>query len=137
MEILGVPCSVQKWQHNTLAIILVVSPPDPEMMPESFLDVLREWGNMWMWDSLKLIDEDDWLLDVIRDGTCTAVTNDSYIRELYPEVCSCAFVLECSSGRGRILGSFTEQSKRACTYRGELLGLMAIHLILLATNKLD
>lgn len=37
-------------------------------------------------------------------------------------------MLECSKGRGRIFGSFPEQSKRACAYRG-------IHLILLAINK--
>jgi len=38
------------------------------------------------------------------------------------------------ASRGRIVGSFVEQSSAACAYRGELLGLMAIHLILLAAN---
>jgi hypothetical protein len=118
-----------------MAIVLVAAPPDPVTMPESFLDVLREWGNTWIWDSLRLIGDDNWLLEAIREGTCIAVTDGSYIREMFPEVC--AFVLECSKGRGRIFGSFPEQSKRACAYRGELLGLMAIHLILLAVNKLD
>ena len=66
-----------------------------------------------------------------------AVTDGSYIREMYPEVCSCAFVLECLQGRGMIYGSFPEQSKQACAYRRELLGLMAIHLILLAANKME
>jgi hypothetical protein len=32
------------------------------------------------------------------------------------------------------VGSFTERSADACAYRGELMGLMAIHLILRATN---
>jgi hypothetical protein len=105
-------------------------------MPESFLDVLRECGSLWMWDSLRLVGDDNWLIDAIREGTCVAVTDGSYIRELYPDMCSCAFILECSQGRGRIFGSFAENSSRACAYRGELLGLMAIHLILLAANKL-
>jgi hypothetical protein len=105
-------------------------------MPESFLDVLREWGSIWMWDSLRLVGDDNWLLDAIRGGTCVAVTDGSYIRELYPDMCSCAFILEYSQGRGRIFGSFAENSSRACAYRGKLLGLMAIHLILLAANKL-
>jgi hypothetical protein len=65
-----------------------------------------------------------------------AVTDGLYIRELYPNLCSCAFILECSEGRGRIFGSFPEWSKVACAYRGELLGLLAIHLLLLAANKL-
>ena len=52
-------------------------------------------------------------------------------------MCSCAFVVECSKGRGRVLGSFAEQSVWACAYRGELMGLMAIHLILLAVKKME
>ena len=65
-----------------------------------------------------------------------AVTDGSYIRELFPDVCAAAFVLECSRGRGTVVGSFDKQSANACAYRAELLGLMAIHLILLAANRL-
>jgi hypothetical protein len=39
-------------------------------------------------------------------------------------------------GRGRIIGSFKEALKAANAYRGELLGLMAIHLILVSVNRL-
>ena len=45
--------------------------------------------------------------------------------------------MECSRGRGRIIGKFPERTLAACVYRGELLGLLAIHLILLAVNKLS
>jgi hypothetical protein len=134
---LGVPCTVRDGSHGTVAITSVAAPPDPVDFPESLFDVLREWGNTWMWDSLRLIGDDNWLLEAIREGTCIAVTDGSYIRELYRDMCSCVFVLECTQGRGRVFGAFPEQSKRACAYRGELLGLMAIHLILLAVNKLD
>ena len=60
-----------------------------------------------------------------------------YIRELYPDICSASFVLECSQGRGRIIGDFADYSNAANAYRVELLGLLAIHLILLAVNKVD
>ena len=56
--------------------------------------------------------------------------------ELYPNLCSAAFVIECSKGQGQIVGSFSERLDVANTYRGELLGLMAIHLILLSVNKI-
>jgi hypothetical protein len=128
---------VRQGQNGTVAIVSVAAPPDPEMMPDSFLDVLREWGHTWMWDSLKLIGDDNWLLDAIRDGNCVAATDGLYIREMHLDLCSCSFVLECSQGRCRIFGSFPEQSKRACAYRGELLGLMVIHLILLVANKME
>jgi hypothetical protein len=57
------------------------------------------------------------------------------MKELYPHLNFAAFVLECAKGRGRLMGLFTEHTKDACSYCGELLGLMAIHLILLAVNK--
>jgi hypothetical protein len=41
-----------------------------------------------------------------------------------------------SGGEGRILGKIVEGSKDACAYRGKLLGLLDIHLILLAINRL-
>ncbi len=66
-----------------------------------------------------------------------AITDGSYIPEIYPNLCSAAFVMECFKGQGRIVGSFSETLSVANAYRGELLGLMAIHLILLSENKLN
>ena len=60
----------------------------------------------------------------------------SYMREMYPNICSAAFILECREGSGRIVGSFSEGSTHANAYRGELMGLMAIHLILKAADQL-
>ena len=90
-----------------------------------------------MWDSLRLVGDDNWIEEAISSGTLIAVTDGSYIKQQYPHLCSAAFVLECSAGRGRIVGSFPECSSSANAYRGELLGLMAIHLILLATNTVN
>jgi hypothetical protein len=66
-----------------------------------------------------------------------AVTDGSYIRKLYPNLCSAAFVLECAKGQRQMIGSFSESLTVANAYRGELLGLMAIHLILLSINKIN
>lgn len=118
-----------------MSILATATEQNPQDQPESLYEVLQEWGDGWIWQSLKLVGEEDWLYDAIRLGTCTAVTEGSFIKELYPDLCSCAFILECTEGRGRIYGSFLEQSDVACAYRGELLGLMAIHLLLLAADK--
>jgi hypothetical protein len=56
------------------------------------------------------------------------------MKEIYPRINSAAFVLECSKGRGRLWGSFVEHTPDAGSYRGEPLGLMAIHLILHGVN---
>jgi hypothetical protein len=73
----------------------------------------------------------------IRENTLVAVTDGSYMRELYPTMKSCAFILECTQRCGCLTGAFLEQTIAACSYRGELLGLMAIHLILLRVNRID
>ena len=65
----------------------------------------------------------------MNDGLC--------IKELYPDVCSADFVLECSKGRGKYFGSFPEQSVAAGAYQGDILGLMTIHLILISVNKVN
>jgi hypothetical protein len=55
--------------------------------------------------------------------------NGSYFCKLYPNLCSAAFVLECSKGCSCVVGSFFEALLVANAFRGELLGLMAIHQI--------
>jgi hypothetical protein len=78
-EILGVPCMVRGGADQAVAITSVASPPDTVEMPDTLLEVLREWGNTWIWKSLRLVGDDGWLLDAIRAGTCIAVTDGSYI----------------------------------------------------------
>jgi hypothetical protein len=90
-----------------------------------------------MWNNIRWDGDDNWVAESIRQGTCIAVTDGSYMRTLYPDILSAAFVLECTRGTGRLWGSFPEPSRSACSYRGELVGLLAIHLILLATNDVN
>jgi hypothetical protein len=59
------------------------------------------------------------------------------MKDLYPYLNSAAFVLECSKGRGRLMGSFVENTPNAGSYRGKLLGFMAIHLILRSMNEIS
>ena len=66
-----------------------------------------------------------------------AVKDGSYIKNLFPHIHSAAEVFECTKGRGKVWCSFLDSSQVACSYRGQLIGLMAIHLILLATNKVN
>jgi hypothetical protein len=88
-----------------------------------------------MWDNLAITGNLDWIAASIADSSCVAVTDGSYMKVLHPYLNSAAFVLECSKGRGRLMGSFVEQTPNAGSYCGELLGLMAIHLILRSMNE--
>jgi hypothetical protein len=78
----------------------------------------------------------DWVAQDIVKNSLVAVTDESYIREHYPDLCSLAFVLECTQGQGRAGGAFPEASVAANAFRGKLLGLMAVHLLLLAINTI-
>lgn len=131
----GMICLLRAAAGDIKVIVPTAEAPRPTVTPVTILEVLEEWGCLWMWDSLRLVGDDHCLEEAIETGTCRAVTDGSYIKEMYPNICSAAFVFECYEGRGRIIGSFPEQTPTACAYRGELLGLLAIHLILLAANK--
>jgi hypothetical protein len=108
----------------------------PIPAPSTFLKVLQSWGNTWLWDHMSVSGGTTWLDKSILEGTLVAVTDGSYIRELFPNLCSAAFVLKCSKGCGRVVWLFSEALIVANAYWGELLGLMAIHLILLSINKI-
>jgi hypothetical protein len=92
--------------------------------------VLLKWERTWMWDNIQWEGDDNWIADSIRQGTCMAVTDGPYMKTLYPDIHLATFILECSNKSGRLWGSFPESSQCACSYRGELVGLIAIHLIL-------
>ncbi len=135
----GIICSVEPthtgqvgggWRLTSLA-----QEATPAPTSKSFMGVLYSWGNTWLWDNISIAGGYDWLHEAIQDGSLLAVMDGSYIHEQYPNLCSAAFVLECKKGRERLTGSFLETLRVANAYRGELLGLMAIHLILLSADK--
>lgn len=95
-EILGLPCTVREGRANTVNVITVGGEPDPVTLPESFMDVLREWGNTWMWKSLRSVGDDDWLIDAIRDSRGHLCGGDRWI--LHSRVVS-GPVLMCLSAR--------------------------------------
>jgi hypothetical protein len=101
----------------------------------TYVEVLREWGCSWLWEHMSIKRGTSWIAHAIRDGSLVAVTDGSYIKQIYPNLYSAAFILECWQGSGRIIGSFKKVTKAANAYRGELLGLMAIHLLLVSVNR--
>ncbi len=117
------------WKVCSVAIHTVCPVP-----PSNFINVLKGWGHTWIWNDLKVSGGTDWLAQAIAKGTLVAVTNGSYIQEHHPDLCLVAFILECTRKRGQMVGSFPEALKAANAFLGELLGLMAVHLLLLAAN---
>jgi hypothetical protein len=92
-------------------VLCHVQPSLPRRAPAEFWDVIREWGETWMWDLLHISGNTSWLEAVIAENTCMAVTDGSYMKEVHPLLNSAAFVFECTRGRGRIIGSFVEKRR--------------------------
>ena len=64
------------------------------------------------------------------------VSDRSFLRELHPHI-SAAIMFECTQGRGQLSLSFADRSLSANAFWGELLGLMAIHLILHSLSEMQ
>jgi len=119
----GDMATVEEGMPGTKKVCSVAPPPIRPIPPTDFLDVLRGWGQTWIWDDLMVTGSTGWIAQAIADISLVAVADGSYIKEHYPELCSTAFVLECNKGRGRLAGAFAEASVAANAYREELLGL--------------
>jgi hypothetical protein len=130
-------CMVKEVALGVKSIISYADSLKAATAPLTFWEVLHKWLRMWMWENLQWVGDDDWIAEATADGSLIAVTDGSYMKDLYPNIHSAALVLECSKGRGRLWCSFPVVSQVACSYRDELVGLMAIHLILLAINKIN
>jgi hypothetical protein len=98
--------------------------------------VFQSWGCTWLWEDIQWRGGSDWMLSAIKSGTCIVVADGSYMPTLRTDICSTAFVFECTEGTGSLVGSFANFSVSSNAYRGELLGLMAAHLVLLGLHKL-
>ena len=57
------------------------------------------------------------------------------MKDLFPNMNSCAFIFECTKKRGRMTGAFPEQTAEAGSYRGELIVLLTIHHSLHSINR--
>ncbi len=79
----------------------------------------------------------DWVAQAVVKNSLVTVTDGSYIKEHYPDLCSTTFVLECAQGQGQAVRVFPEASVATNAFCGELLGLMAALLLLLVVNTID
>jgi hypothetical protein len=133
----GEICSIKHAVHSIISISSHVQPCLPKTPPRNFWSVIKEWGELWIWKRLDVVGKTGWLEESIANNSCIAVTDGSYMKMMFPTISSAAFVFECSRRRGCNIGSFVEHSPDAGSYRGELLGLMAIHLILKGVHEFN
>jgi hypothetical protein len=78
----------------------------------------------------------DALVDAIADGTAILVTDGSYSRKVRSDIDGAGWMIYCSALKKVVLkGTTFETCTKAGSYCGELLGLLAIHLLALAVEE--
>ena len=87
-----------------------------------------------MWTHLDAPTGFAWLRNSLRDGTLACAANGSY-NLAFSELSGAGFVLLCTCSGHYVSGNFFEVSSALSSFRGELLRLLAIFLILLAVEE--
>ncbi len=118
---------------------ITTHPEGPPSCPQhsAFWEVLQKRQQMWMWNNIQWVGNNGWLANAIENKTCVGVTARFYLKQLYPNIHSTALVLECTNRRGRLWCFSLEASAKTWSYHWELVGLITIHLHLLAVNKVN
>ena len=76
-----------------------------------------------------------WVDDSLSNGTAVWMTDRSYNPKVAPTVSGAGWILYCTEQKCKLYGSFFERSPRASSYRGKLLGLLAIHTFAVALEE--
>ncbi len=133
----GLLCTVQGFSDGTICLLdhgppLVTCPSQPD----SFFAFLRQWRGEWMWANV--VNEGHnlmWVIEALKNGTAIWVTDGSYMKEIAPHISGAGWIVFDTATELKMYGSFAEQSPFAGSYRGELLGLLAIHTLCAAIEE--
>ncbi len=86
-----------------------------------------------MWKYIKEKEHDtEWLKGALINGMLVGVTDGSCDRHKAKSCSGSGWILVCTASQRTLRGSFYEVSAVAGAYRGELLGLVALHTLILA-----
>ena len=112
--------------HSTASVFV------PRSIHRSFLQRLRALPNQSLWRTLQLDGDGTWIYDALMRGTLICMSDGSYNERVSREVCSCAAILACKRTGFRATVSWVERSNThsATNFRGEILGSIAIQLLL-------
>ena len=86
-----------------------------------------------MWEHVEDEGQDPtWLLEALKNGSAVMVTDGSFDRKRAPLISGAGWEITCRKSRKFLKGSFFKISNSASAYRGEVLGLLALHTLIFA-----
>ena len=99
--------------------------PNIDTTPTTITDILKSWGETWIWDQLQIDENGKWLAEAIENNTAILVCDGSYQPHLTTSRGSAAYAIECTRTKKRTIGVTATTAKVANAYRSELTGLYA------------
>ncbi len=98
-----------------------------------FWEFLFIWGGVWMWDGIDNSQETKrdlaWIADGMSSNSLIWTTDGSHDRKKVANLYGVGWVIFCTKTGLRLMGNFRERSQAASSYRAEMLGLCALHLL--------
>eukprot|EP00804_Cyclotella_cryptica_P018190 CCRYP_005947-RA/>CCRYP_005947-RA protein AED:0.64 eAED:0.42 QI:0/0/0/0.66/0.5/0.33/3/0/322 len=102
----------------------------------SFWEYVKQWGGEWMWENIHTPLGLEAAVEAATHGTAVYVTDGSYSRNIRSDIDGAGWVFYCKARKKIVLeGSFYEWCDRAGSYRGELVGLLSVHLFVMAVEQ--
>ena len=106
---------------------------NPSRTNKDFWEFLHGLGGRWMWEKIEPGKETptdiSWIANSLRNGTLIWATDGSYDRKKAPDLSGVGWIIFCTNTSFRVTGNFWERSTAASSYRAELLGLCALHIL--------
>ncbi len=132
-----VPITVSKVEEDVV-VVKGGEPHLPSLQPTKLLfwELLHAGGRDRMWDYVSDEELDPlWPKEALEQGTAILATDGFYSRTRGSHVSGAGWVVACWKTQKVLKGSFYKKSRDASPYRGELLGLVALHMIILHICK--
>ena len=98
------------------------------VLSPSFWELMNSMGGEWLWNSTTGDKEDmTWFTSALAKGTAMLAADGSYNAPKSTEIYRAGWIICCKQTGKCITGWAYERSITAGSYRGELLGLKAVH----------
>jgi hypothetical protein len=105
----------------------------------NFWEFLFSWHRVWMWDGINDSQETKhdlaWIADRMSSNSLIWTTDGSHNRKKAANLCGVGWIIFYTKTGLQLMGNFWERLQAASSYRAEMLGLCALHLLVRAVAE--
>ena len=117
--------TTNKLKSGYLEMEGFTSSPKSTMVPKTLIEVVKRWGETWLWEEVTIPDEGKWLAKAFQQNTALIVCDGSYQPLISKTIGTAAWNAICTKTHIRAKGLIQSTTNTACSYRSEMIGLYA------------